>query len=165
MASEGSDKEGATPRDVRSPSAGRVKAREASSTAADCVQGPMDNARHEGMSRTCRPERPAVLTRGVSDITLRTSPPSDGVIAWASVTINAAIVLEDIGVGAPRNSGLALRFPLRRSRCGEEYPMFYPATSEVRRQMEQAVVAKLRPLGSYSDRIRRSDDRRRSPIP
>lgn len=82
----------------------------------------------------------------VSDIHFHPAPldlRGTGLRGWATVTVEETWVFDSIAVRRAASGRYLLTFPARRDRSGSGYSFVRPATAEVRRAIEDAVLGEL----------------------
>lgn len=77
----------------------------------------------------------------ITDIQLQllNRPRFDGHLGFASIVLNGAYGLSDIGIHKKEGGGIRLNFPDKLLRNGRKIQVFYPLNAEARAVIEKAI--------------------------
>lgn len=93
------------------------------------------------------------MTLHVADIRFTPASRDDvraGLLGYVACVVNGALQLDGITVRRTRGGALAVSFPARRDRQGQDHPLVRPLGGEVRRSVERQILDAIHPLGEAS---------------
>jgi len=83
----------------------------------------------------------------ITEITLTPITPRDGLVAFASLTFNECLRLNDIAVHTDiKNGGFRLCYPAKEIFTGKKINLFYPINKETGKILTEVVSAELEKL-------------------